>query len=167
MAKLLVRNYLVFTSILLFVFSLTQTAFITIDESQKSGLSVFLLGPLGVLFELGAFFDFLMNLFHGRFNLSKIPSFISFVWLANPILFFSWIMIKKNPKIVLILSLISMLLIVSFAVYGKVPTDEAVHYKCIKQLKFGYWCWFLSAFLMVLISFYKFVQSKKNSDEFR
>lgn len=162
MGKFLVRNYFVFISILLFVFSLTQTAFITIDEDRRSALFLFLLGPLGLIVEFGACLHFLMNFIQGKVNSLNSPNFVSLTWLANPMIIFSWIFIQKNTKLIFILTLLSTVLIIIFGLYGKVLNNEAGHYTKIIRLSLGYWCWFLSCITMFLASII-YLNRKQNS----
>lgn len=112
-------------SIILFSVSLSQKAYCTTSICGDS-LAVFILGFFG-LFSGGA----------------------AFCWLANPLLFFSWITIRKT-KISLKLSLLSTLIALSFLLFDKVIDDEAGHYKEIIGYRTGYWLWLCSNVSMLI-----------------
>ena len=75
---------------------------------------------------------------------------IGIVWLANPILLFSWIKSKKNLKLSLVSSILSFILMISFLLFDKVVNNEAGVPETITSIKLGYWIWVFSAFTMVI-----------------
>ena len=127
-------------SLLLFVISLTQECFCTLGNNCDSGGYILLLiGWMGV---------FMLHL----------PAM---AWLANPVLLFSWIFMNKKPKTSLTLSIISLLLTLSFLLFDEIINNEAGIPEKITVIKLGYWLWVSSAFIMVIGNAFLFYKKKK------
>jgi hypothetical protein len=120
----------------------------------------FLFGLLGVMVELGNLLSAAVDFFQGKGFSIKEPIGATVTWFANPLLFLSWIAVKRNNKIALKLSLASTVLILSFLLFQKVINNEAGTYAGVTGYKAGYWLWLSSALMVVLGSIWLL---KKNS----
>lgn len=114
-------------SILLFICSLSQTAYCT-QQGCRPGYDAFVCGALlGFLTGAGAI-----------------------TWLANPFLLAAWIWSIKQPVLSLTTSLISTLIALSFfAVYKKAGDNEAGSVNLILSYGPGYWLWLSSQVVML------------------
>lgn len=124
-----IRKTALIASIALFALSLTQKCYCTTSTCSDS-IMVFLLGWAALL--SGA---------------------EGIVWLANPFLFFAWILLKKNIRVSMFLSLLAFTLSLSFLMFGTVLDNEAGHHNAIVSHKAGYWLWNGSTLVMLLGSF--------------
>jgi hypothetical protein len=124
----MVKRYLIPTiSIVIFITSLTQNDFCT-TRSCGDSIASFISGFIGV--------------FMGGATIS---------WLANPLLFVSWgCFLSRSIKTSLIISLLALLLSLSFLTFKEVMVDEAGHMGQIISYQAGYWLWVLSALTMVI-----------------
>ncbi|MES2131625.1 MAG: hypothetical protein V4506_04690 [Bacteroidota bacterium] len=120
-----IRLITLLTSILLFIISLTQKCYCTSAGGCGDSLAVFLTGILGMLYGGAAL-----------------------TWLANPVLFTSWIAVKIGPKVSLIASLCSLLISLSFLLFRSIIDNEAGHYSAIVGYQAGYWLWTASSLVM-------------------
>ncbi|TLX78361.1 hypothetical protein E9993_01395 [Labilibacter sediminis] len=142
-----VRQIILSVFILLFITSLTQTAYYT--NSSAHSLFVFLLGWLGAMIEV-------MSLVYGLLGIeNEINTSMGacITWLANPLMFISLIVLKRNRRLSSTLALISTLLILSFLLFNRVLATEAGHYREIKSYGTGYWLWLMSS-LTILVGSY-------------
>jgi hypothetical protein len=73
----------------------------------------------------------------------------SFNVVRKPLLWISWIFIKRNLKLSLICSIISPLVCLSFLLFNRIIDDEAGHYNEIIGYKMGYWLWLTSSLVML------------------
>jgi len=124
-----IKKITLILSVILFCISLTQDCFCTTKECWGS---------------LSTFFYGIFGLFTGG---------VALTWLANPILFASWIIMfvnNKSIKLPLIGGLISTMLSISFLLFDKIMHDEAGNYVDIISYKSGYWIW-VTSILIVLI----------------
>lgn len=112
-------------SIGLLIIALTQKCYCTTSLCGDS-IAVFLFGIFGVFFGGAAL-----------------------CWLANPLLILSWILIKNN-KVSFILSILSVLIAISFMLFDEIIDDEAGHYRKIIGYELGYWLWLCSNAVMFL-----------------
>ncbi len=112
-------------SIGLLIVALTQKCYCTTSLCGDS-IAVFIFGIFGMFFGGAAL-----------------------CWLANPLLIFSWIFIKKN-KVSSLLSLFSTLIALSFLLFDEIIDDEAGHYRKIVGYELGYWLWVCSNLAMLL-----------------
>jgi len=93
--------------------------------SDYSGLDVLMGGWLGVL----------------TFNLANMA------WLANPLLFLSWVFIKiKMPRTAIGLICAAILFGLLVIIFPGVETDESGTLRQIIRYGFGYYLWILSMF---------------------
>ena len=106
-------------SILLYIISLTQVAFCT--DRCRDAFEVVLLGWLAALFGGAAL-----------------------TWIANPILWGSWLIFKKQPKDSLIASIVAFIISLSFLGCDRIIEDEAGHKNPILSYQLGYWFWLAS-----------------------
>lgn len=123
------KKYIIITSISLFIISLTQKCYCTTSECGDS-IMAFLLGWAALL--------------SGGAGIS---------WLANPLLFASWIILKKNLKLAMFLSVAALLLSLSFLMFDTVIANEAGQKHQIIAYKMGYWLWMGSNMVMLLGTF--------------
>ena len=130
------RRITLYLSICLFLGSLTQKAYCTSDSCGDS-IMVFILGPFAVL--LGG---------------------AGFTWLANPLLIFAWIVNNKHPKMVMIASLLSTVIAISFLTFHQIIEDEAGNYRQIISYKLGYWLWVASAATMLFGTVVNYIRTK-------
>ena len=127
-------------SIIIYIISLTQEGFCTnIAGHCAKGFMYLLVGWLGVF------------MLHSP----------AMVWLANPILLFSWIRIKKKEKQSLIFSSISLITMLSFLLFDEIILNESGALSRITSYGLGYWLWVSSAFIMVLGNGFLFYKKKK------
>lgn len=73
------------------------------------------------------------------------PVGATFAWLANPVLFFAFIAVRRDARMALKLSLVSTILMLSFLLYGRILDNEAGGYATITAYGAGYWLWVLSS----------------------
>ena len=118
-------SVVLYLSLGLFLISLTQPAFY-IDRSDYDAWS----SPIGLLL-VGW-----LPILGGEW--SSLP------WLANPLIFLSWILIQKNQKAFLWTGLLAVLLAVSFLGVDEIMSSEAPTYSKITAYKAGYWLWLAS-----------------------
>ena len=119
---------LIILSALFFIIAMTQECFCVLPKPCVMGYMNFFFGWFGVL--------------------AADPA--SFVWIANPLLFASWVKIKKSTRIAFILSIISLTIMVSFLFAGEIIVSESGSLQKIISIKIGYWLWVFSAFTMVI-----------------
>lgn len=119
-------NIIRLTSVLFYLISLTQHIYCTQDDCDTIGFFALIFGW--------------MFIGEGGVYLS---------WLANPFLFFSWIaswiFLKKDNFLVVVLSGISLVLSLSFLCFDKIMVNEAGHYGMITSYSIGYLFWTLSS----------------------
>jgi hypothetical protein len=123
-------------SIGLFICSLTQPSYCTTTGCGDS-IAVFISGAIGFL--LGG---------------------AALTWLANPLLFISWFLINRKPKLSLITSLTATLIALSFLLFKQVINDEAGNYSNIISYKPGYWLWLSSSIAMFGGNLHSFTTTK-------
>ncbi len=114
------KKYIKQSSILLFVLALTQQSYCTSTSCSYSFL-VFLLG-WAALFSTGA----------------------GLCWLANPLLFVSWMLLNKNLKASLFLAMASFLFSMFFLMFDSIVDNENNGHQVITAYKAGYWLWVAS-----------------------
>jgi hypothetical protein len=119
------KKIVLFLSLGLFVASLTQQAYCT-SNLCRSGLDALVSGFFGFWSGEGA----------------------TIIWIANPILFLSWIFFKRRPQMVLFLSLAAMPISLSFLLFKAVLDNEAGHLNPIIERSLGYWLWVASSVSM-------------------
>jgi hypothetical protein len=71
-------------------------------------------------------------------------------WLANPILFISWINLKRDKKLSFYTSLTSTIISLIFLMFKNVISNEAGHYEVVTSYKIGYWLWVTSSSSMLI-----------------
>ncbi|MFT3911512.1 MAG: hypothetical protein QM737_18960 [Ferruginibacter sp.] len=124
------KKYILTISIFLFLFSLTQKAYCTTSSCGDS-VMVFLLGWAAL-----------------------IAGFPGIIWMANPLLFACWWLLKRNLKVSMFLSMCSTLLSLSFLMCDSIADNEGgVHHQVVSY-KAGYWLWVSSSVCMLLGTFY-------------
>ncbi|MDR1959787.1 MAG: hypothetical protein LBQ54_12215 [Planctomycetaceae bacterium] len=122
MATYLQRGGIVL-SIILFLMSLTQPAFI-VDGGMYIGFLLLLIGWLGV--GLGA----------------------GISWLANPLILVSWVT-AGVPGLSFVLSLLAALFAGSFLMFDEIIRDEGGGMEKIVGYSSGYWFWLFSMLVML------------------
>lgn len=123
------KKILLFTSIILFAFSLTQKAYCTTGLCSDS-VAVFIFGFFGLAYPLA-----------------------TWTWLANPLLLGAWIFLLRNPKISIFLSICSTLIAASFLLFDQIIDNENGQYKQIISYQAGYWLWLASHTLILIANF--------------
>ena len=134
-----IKRSIVIISAILFLFSLTQKCYCTTSQCGDS-IMAFLLGWFAVL--------------TGGAGIS---------WIANPLLFTSWIVFRKNIKISFFLSLLATLFAFSFLLFDTILANEAGHYQQIISYKAGYWLWVSSSVSMLAGTFLVLLKQKTNN----
>ena len=136
------KRLTIIISILLYVIALTQDCFDTYKTGGNQlyeGFYCLTTGWLGIL-------------------AGHLPAL---VWLANPILIFSWIKFKSNSKLSFILSIISSIFILSFLSVDYMMLDEAGHLGKIRSWNVGYWLWLSSSLTMVVGGYFRLNNNKQ------
>jgi hypothetical protein len=144
------RKIVLTASILLFLTSLTQPAYY-IDRSDYDAWSNSLLLVL---------FGWLGTIMSG-FSASSLA------WLANPLLFISWIVFKNKPKRSIYLSFTATALAISFRFSKMVVSSESPSFSEITSYQAGYWLWVLSMavfFIGSLLTYFRDGLRKKEAD---
>ncbi|MEO6287998.1 MAG: hypothetical protein ABIN80_19045 [Dyadobacter sp.] len=121
---------------ILFLSSLTQKSYCTTSQCGDS-VMVFLLGWFAML--------------TGGAGIS---------WIANPLLFASWAMLKRNNKISVFLSLLATLFAISFLLFDSILANEAGDYQQVISYKSGYWLWVCSCMSMLVGVSILFIKNK-------
>jgi hypothetical protein len=116
-----VQSVTLWLSMFLFLISLSQNIVKTESGSESSAILALLLGWVCPL-----------------------------IWIANPILFSSWISFKKQPKNAIIGSFLSSLISLSFLGYKEIMINEAGHTDKIVSLSYGYWLWLFSSIVLFI-----------------
>lgn len=138
----------IFLSLGLYIAALTQPAYCTKDCANS--FMTLLVGWLGILMELGAVASWVMDFLQGHSkNLTENMGAV-FTWLANPLFFLALFFVRFSNSASLLLSVLTLLLMLSFSLFDKVISSEAGHYDIVKELKIGYWLWLLSALTIIV-----------------
>lgn len=117
-------------SIGLYLISLSQISFCTIGNNCE-------------------YFSGLLHLVFGWFGVFKLH-LPAFPWLANPLLFFSWLFLfRKKKKIALALSGIAFLLMISFLLVDEIMVNDGSTTSIINFYGLGYWLWVLSSSIIL------------------
>ncbi len=123
------KNIFLRISIALFVTSLTQKCYCTTSTCSDS-IMVFLLGWFAMI--------------SGGAGIS---------WVANPLVIFAWMKLKKNLKLSMFLSVFAMLMSLSFLLFGSIVDNENNQQNPIISYCAGYWLWLSSTVVMVIGTF--------------
>jgi hypothetical protein len=149
MSRKIILNITLIISAILFVFSLTYPCYCTSSVCMDAS-EVFGTGWFGAFVELGTLGNWLSE------QLSKHPTALdhhvgaAVTWLANPLLFISWIGILRWPRGSFIFSLCAMLVAFSFLLFDHVLHNDIGHYSKIVDHRLGYWLWLGSTVVMVV-----------------
>ncbi len=123
----------VLISVLVFLFSLTQTAFTTEnfngDLTQTKSLHVFLGGGFAILG--GGLAEWI-------------------IWMANPLYFTSMFLFLYKKKSAVKLSLAALLLALSFSMWSEILASESGYEAEIVSKNAGYWLWIISLSIVAL-----------------
>jgi hypothetical protein len=119
------ENIFLAISLLTFMMSLTQTAFIVDKGGSDPGRIHSFYALIGGWFAL----------FSGGAGIA---------WIANPLLLLSWILISRNIRIAMIASIMATAASASFLLFNQIITDEAGHIGRIIKSGWGYWLWLSS-----------------------
>jgi len=119
------RKWTLFTSIGLFIISLTQTGYCTTNLCRSS-IDCLITGALGFLYGGAAM-----------------------TWLANPVLIASWALANRNLWLSLTGSILATIISLSFLLFHHVLDNEAGHLNTIISYKAGYWLWLASSLTML------------------
>ena len=122
------RIMVLILSCLLFIISLTQTAYVT-EPTDSIASHAFVALLTGWLNFMGP----------------------GISWFANPLLIVSWVLLLNNKiNFSLISSFIAVLFCLSFLLFDKIALDEAVNYGEILGYGNGYWLWLASCFTVFI-----------------
>ncbi|EIJ37922.1 hypothetical protein JoomaDRAFT_0896 [Galbibacter orientalis DSM 19592] len=137
--KLKSRNTLILISILIFIIACSQRIYCTNGNCGEnwSGLAVLISGIFGV-FIGGA----------------------CITWLANPLIFISWLTYRKT-KFSLIMSILAFSFGISFLFFDEIIINEAGHYGEITGYEIGFYLWNLSFIIMIIRNIIS-LKNKKN-----
>ena len=131
-------------SVVLFITSLTQKCYCTTTACADS-IMVFLLGWA-----------------------ATVSGGAGFVWIANPLLFASWLLLKKNLKTSMFLSVFAALLSLSFLLFDSVLDNEAGQKHEITSYRPGYWLWTASTLCMLVAAFVLMLRhNTRNASQYR
>lgn len=138
------ENYFKIISIGLFLVSLSQKTYCVDFEcgDYGAGLHCLFMGALGVFFG-GAFLS----------------------WLANPLLFISWLSFKNKIKTSMISSLLALSIGLYFLSFDEIMVNEAGQYKTITDYKLGYWLWILSMVILLIGNIFRIMKTNINLKE--
>ena len=75
-------------------------------------------------------------------------------WLANPMLFTSWILLDKSRKNAWIFALLAVAFCFSFLSFDNVLENTAGHRGVIQSVNTGYWLWTASSFVTLIGTIY-------------
>jgi len=134
------KKLFLFLSIGLYLISLTQKSYCTVGGTCE-------------------YFSGLLNLVFGWFGVFKLH-FPAFSWLANPILFISWVLYKKKTKISLVLSGISLILMGSFLFVDQIIVNDGSTTSIVNFYGLGYWLWLFSSFIMIIGNYINWKKNK-------
>ncbi|WP_407534988.1 hypothetical protein [Elizabethkingia miricola] len=127
-------------SIALFIASLTQTA-VNMGSDYMLSIACLLLGWAEV-FEGGI------------------------AWLANPLLFISWfLLLIKQPKISLPLSLITFFLSLSYLSVSTITVNEGGGKAAITSYSLGYYLWLASSISLFIGSLWTIISNRRAAPE--
>lgn len=112
-------------SLLFYLLSLTQQSYCTTLMCRGS-LDALIMGSIGLLF--------------GGANVT---------WLANPILYLSWIF-RRRTKVGIVLSALAFIISISFLLFDRIVDNESGHLNKIVSYEAGYWLWISSSITMVV-----------------
>lgn len=129
-------------SIIVLIFSLTQNAIkVNFNDEIKMmpSLDYFLMGAIAFLG--GGLFE-------------------EIIWLANPLSLFAIILLFKNNKDAVLLSLLALGLSVSFFFWKEILGSESGSRAKIISFELGYYLWVLSIFILTISVFIYFKKSK-------
>ena len=122
-------NHIRIASIILYLIALSQKSYCTNNDCGElgSGLVVVLLGAFGMF-----------------------ASKACIAWLANPLLFLSWIMYRWKAKLSFLLNFISLAIALSFLFFNEIIIDEAGTIGKITGYALGYWIWLISILVLLV-----------------
>ncbi|MEJ8590366.1 hypothetical protein JSO54_03845 [Riemerella anatipestifer] len=83
------------------------------------------------------------------------------IWTANPIAFCSLLFSKKNPKIGIILSIISFVIAISFTKWNEILVSESGQNGKIISLDVAFWIWITTIFLLIILNIYNLILKLK------
>jgi hypothetical protein len=145
----LVLNITLILSVLLFVFSLKYECYCTalgcIDAAEVFGT-----GWFGAGVELGALANWITEQLSKHNSTFDTHMGAALIWLANPLLFISWIGILRWPRGSLIFSISAMSVSLAFLSFNYVLHNDIGHYSRIVTYQTGYWLWLSSTIAMVI-----------------
>lgn len=139
-----IRRVFLLISIGLFIASLTYPCFDTEKELGQSGEGAALL--------ISGCFGF-------------FTSFTGLIWLANPILLYSWILFNKSNLHSLIASIISLCVGLLFLKCSEMTINEGGNTSIISDYRTGYWLWLASILVMVIGNTYLFTRGTKSNKQ--
>lgn len=121
-----IKKYTLLTSISFFILSLVNKAYCT-EGACSDSIMVLLLGWLGMFSDPACW-----------------------PWLANPCIFLSWWLIKRDSRFTPMVIMASCLLTLSFLIFGQITDTEAGHQRRILSYGLGYYLWLMSAWILLV-----------------
>lgn len=134
------QKIILYTSVAIYIISLTQKSYCTVGGNCE-------------------YFSGLLNLIFGWFGVFKLH-LPAFTWLANPLLFVSWLLYKKKQKASLILSGTSLILMVSFLFVNQIIVNDGSTTSIVNFYGLGYWLWLFSSFIMLIGNYINWKKNK-------
>jgi hypothetical protein len=135
-------------SIILFVAALTGKAYCTSSACLDASV-VFSTGWFGAFVEIGSLGNWLTEMLSKHTNSLDPNSGAAIMWLANPLLFISWIGILRWPRGSFIFSVCALIMSLLFLFFSHVLHNDIGHYSKIVSYESGYWLWVGSMAVMV------------------
>ncbi|MBD0831591.1 hypothetical protein [Aestuariibaculum sediminum] len=124
-----IKKFLLTVSVVVYLISLSQKTFCT---------------PNGC-----GYFAGILNLISGWIGVF-MGNFPAFPWLANPLLFLSWYLFKKQKtNWSFLLSVISFILMLSFLLVDEIIHKGGSIVSRVLSYQIGYWLWVLSSLIML------------------
>ncbi|PTQ98049.1 hypothetical protein C8P68_103208 [Mucilaginibacter yixingensis] len=124
----LIKKLTLLVSITVFVVSLALPCFQTESSGWTNGITVFLFGAFGFIMICKAYIS----------------------WFANPVLLWSWYMLRKDQGKALTLSLIAPVLAITFLFCDEIFANEGGSTTPITAVGIGYWLWLGSMMVMLV-----------------
>jgi hypothetical protein len=139
-------NTILIISVVLYAISLTQPCFCTANGcgGNWQGASIVGLGAIG-----------------------GIMSFAGLTWYANPVLWVTWMFMKKRSPKALAASMVATAIALSFLLFTNIADKRAGTVADITAYQVGYWCWVASMLVMAIGSFilYPWMKRYKPADK--
>jgi hypothetical protein len=126
LSEKLIKRSIIVISICVLICSFTQHSYCTTNGCRDS-FFIYIFGAIGFVY-----------------------SWAGLTWLANPLLFISWVTFDRYRKMSLITSLLATVIALSFMLCNKIIDNEGGYFSAIVSYRPGYWLWVSSSLVMLL-----------------